>query len=275
MVAELDGPRLPPRSGGRARQLVVLLHGVGADGADLIGFAPALAQALPDAAFVAPDAPSPCDMADFGRQWFSLQDRSPARLAAGVRAAEPVLRAFLECGVVAAVPARFGARAGRLQPGRDDGAAHRAAHGRGAGRHPRLFRRAAGARIARRRRSRRARRRRCCSCMASRTRWCRSARAAPPRWRCALRACRWKRCTSPGLDHTIDDTGLAAGIAALAARLRARSAAGRARDPLRARARAALARAHRCWQECARTAAVPQHMGLLRRDEPQGLVTRP
>jgi phospholipase/carboxylesterase len=96
MVAELDGPRLPPRSGGRARQLVVLLHGVGADGADLIGFAPALAQALPDAAFVAPDAPSPCDMADFGRQWFSLQDRSPARLAAGVRAAEPVLRAFLE-----------------------------------------------------------------------------------------------------------------------------------------------------------------------------------
>ena len=95
-MAGLDGPRLPPRSGGSARQLVALLHGVGADGADLIGLAPVLAEALPDAAFVAPDAPFPCDMAPYGRQWFSLQDRSPTRLAAGVRAAEPLLRAFLE-----------------------------------------------------------------------------------------------------------------------------------------------------------------------------------
>jgi phospholipase/carboxylesterase len=95
-MAGLDGPRLPPRSGGPARQLVALLHGVGADGADLIGLAPVLSQALPDAAFVAPDAPFPCDMAPFGRQWFSLQDRSPARLAAGVRAAEPALRAFVD-----------------------------------------------------------------------------------------------------------------------------------------------------------------------------------
>ena len=95
-MAGLDGPRLPPRSGGPARRLVVLLHGVGADGSDLIGLAPILAEALPDAAFVAPDAPAPCDMAPFGRQWFSLQDRSPARLAAGVRAAAPAFRAFLE-----------------------------------------------------------------------------------------------------------------------------------------------------------------------------------
>ncbi len=95
-MAGLDGPRLAPRSGGPARRLVVLLHGVGADGADLIGFAPFLAEALPDAAFVAPDAPFPCDMAPFGRQWFSLQDRSSARLAAGVRAVEPALRAFLD-----------------------------------------------------------------------------------------------------------------------------------------------------------------------------------
>jgi phospholipase/carboxylesterase len=95
-MAGLDGPRLPPRSGEPARQLVVLLHGVGADGADLIGLAPVLAEALPDASFAAPDAPFPCDMAPFGRQWFSLQDRSPARLAAGVRAVAPALLAFLE-----------------------------------------------------------------------------------------------------------------------------------------------------------------------------------
>ncbi len=95
-MAGLDGPRLPPRSGGPARQLVVLLHGVGADGSDLIGLAPVLSAALPDAAFVAPDAPFPCDMAPFGRQWFSLQDRSPARLAAGVHAVAPALQGFVE-----------------------------------------------------------------------------------------------------------------------------------------------------------------------------------
>lgn len=95
-MARLDGPRLAPASGGAAKQLVVLLHGLGADGQDLIGLAPHWAAALPDAAFVAPDAPLPCDMAPYGRQWFSLQDRSPARIAAGVRAAAPGLQEFLD-----------------------------------------------------------------------------------------------------------------------------------------------------------------------------------
>ena len=35
MTAELDGPRLTPRSG-TPRQLVIFLHGYGADGNDLI-----------------------------------------------------------------------------------------------------------------------------------------------------------------------------------------------------------------------------------------------
>ncbi len=35
-------------------------------------------------------------MAPFGRQWFSLQDRSPAALLAGVRLTAPLLDAFLD-----------------------------------------------------------------------------------------------------------------------------------------------------------------------------------
>jgi phospholipase/carboxylesterase len=31
-MPELDGPRLEPQAGGAARQLVVFLHGYGADG---------------------------------------------------------------------------------------------------------------------------------------------------------------------------------------------------------------------------------------------------
>jgi phospholipase/carboxylesterase len=48
---------MPPRAGGPPRQLIVLLHGVGADGNDLIELAPVLAAKLPNAAFVAPNAP--------------------------------------------------------------------------------------------------------------------------------------------------------------------------------------------------------------------------
>jgi phospholipase/carboxylesterase len=96
MLTRLSGPAQPPASGGAPQLLVVLLHGVGADGEDLIGLAPYLARLLPHAAFVAPNAPWPCDMAPFGYQWFSLQDRTPAMIEAGVRATAPVLDAFLD-----------------------------------------------------------------------------------------------------------------------------------------------------------------------------------
>ena len=93
---ELSGPALPPASGDRPKQLVVLLHGVGADGNDLIGLAPYWNQALPEAEFVAPHAPFPCDMAPFGYQWFSLLDRSPESLIKGLRTAAPLLNRFLD-----------------------------------------------------------------------------------------------------------------------------------------------------------------------------------
>ncbi len=93
---KLEGPSLDPASGGPAKQLVVLLHGYGADGNDLIGLAPHFARLLPDAAFVSPHAPFPCEMAPFGRQWFSLNDRAPARMIEGARMAAPILDRFLD-----------------------------------------------------------------------------------------------------------------------------------------------------------------------------------
>jgi phospholipase/carboxylesterase len=73
-----------------------LLHGLGADGNDLIGLAPHWAPLLPTAEFLSPNAPFPCDMAPYGYQWFSAQDRSPAAVLAGVRAAAPFLQAFID-----------------------------------------------------------------------------------------------------------------------------------------------------------------------------------
>src|SRR6478752_7330199 len=91
----LDGPRLPPASGGPAKQLVVFLHGYGADGNDLIGLGREWSRLLPHAAFVSPNAPQPCGMAPMGRQWFNLTFRDPGEMTRGVAQAGPLLDAFL------------------------------------------------------------------------------------------------------------------------------------------------------------------------------------
>ncbi len=95
-MAGLAGLRWGPASKGPPRQLVVLCHGVGADAHDLIDLAPAWSHALPDALFVAPDAPLRYDQGPTGRQWFSLQDRTPAVLDAAARQAAPSLLAYID-----------------------------------------------------------------------------------------------------------------------------------------------------------------------------------
>lgn len=106
----LSGPSVLPTAGQAVQQAVIFLHGYGADGNDLIDLAPMLADALPGTAFYSPDAPQPCEMGPFGRQWFSLSQydpemlrRNPATLAPayaqmldGTRAAAPDLSAFID-----------------------------------------------------------------------------------------------------------------------------------------------------------------------------------
>jgi phospholipase/carboxylesterase len=94
-MAELDGPRLEPRSGA-PRQLVVFLHGYGADGNDLIDIGRAWQGLMPQAAFVSPHAPEPCGQAPTGRQWFPLTFRDPNERWTGVNKAAPVLERFLD-----------------------------------------------------------------------------------------------------------------------------------------------------------------------------------
>ena len=96
MLMALSGPSRPPVAGGTPRRLVILLHGLGADGNDLIGLQQYWGRLVPEAEFVAPDAPFPCDMAPYGYQWFSVQDRSLPAVLGGVRAAAPLLDAFID-----------------------------------------------------------------------------------------------------------------------------------------------------------------------------------
>ncbi len=95
MTAQLSGPMVAPESG-KPKNLIVLLHGYGSDGNDLIGLAPYWRDLLPDTLVVAPNAPWPCDINPAGYQWFPLElDREISRLE-GSGQARPVIAGFLE-----------------------------------------------------------------------------------------------------------------------------------------------------------------------------------
>ena len=84
---------------GKAKHLVIFVHGYGADGADLLGLADPLAQHLPDTAFYAPDAPEPCSGNPFGFQWFPipwLDGSSEAAATAGMAQSVADLNAFVD-----------------------------------------------------------------------------------------------------------------------------------------------------------------------------------
>lgn len=90
----LNYREIKPKSG-FAEELIILLHGYGSNKDDLITIAPELAKFLPNAHFVAPDAPQPFEESMPGaRQWFSLLDRSEAAMLSGVRTAAPILESF-------------------------------------------------------------------------------------------------------------------------------------------------------------------------------------
>ena len=91
----MDGPRLHAKSG-KAKHLVVFLHGYGADGNDLIDLGQQWQDALPDAAFISPHAPEPCGMSPMGRQWFPLTMRDPSERWRGVVSARSALDALLD-----------------------------------------------------------------------------------------------------------------------------------------------------------------------------------
>jgi phospholipase/carboxylesterase len=92
----MHGAARSPAAGGAAQQLVLFLHGLGADGHDLIDLADTFADILPHAQFLSPHAPFHCDMAPMGRQWFSLQSRETAHMQTGIEAARPLLNRYID-----------------------------------------------------------------------------------------------------------------------------------------------------------------------------------
>ena len=94
----ISGPRLAPQSG-KTRQLVIFLHGYGANGDDLIDIGQHWGSLLPDTEFVSPHAPFPCPGAPMGREWFALSNLNNQELWQGVNAAAPFLNAFIDAEI--------------------------------------------------------------------------------------------------------------------------------------------------------------------------------
>lgn len=84
---------LPPAT---PTSLVIFLHGVGADGQDLLGLGDVWRQALPHTAFISPDAPQAYDMAPFGRQWFSLRQWTVEAIDKGLRDVHGTVDAYMD-----------------------------------------------------------------------------------------------------------------------------------------------------------------------------------
>lgn len=95
-MVDLSGPSFGPAAGGKPRRLVILLHGYGADGNDLLGLAPHWGRLLPDTEFLSPHAPFPCEAAPFGRQWFGFEGRSEDMILAETQTAAAILGPFID-----------------------------------------------------------------------------------------------------------------------------------------------------------------------------------
>lgn len=95
-LQRLDGPIVTPQPGRPPTSMVILLHGYGSNGDDLIGLVPYWRAALPDTVFLSPNAPQPCPGVPGGRQWWPLTSFTPAARAAGVREPAETLNAFID-----------------------------------------------------------------------------------------------------------------------------------------------------------------------------------
>lgn len=88
-----------PASQQKPKNMVILLHGVGSNGQDLISLAPLWEQFIPECVFISPDAPFACDMAPPGYpnsfQWFSLLNRDVDVMLEGVKIIQPILQSFI------------------------------------------------------------------------------------------------------------------------------------------------------------------------------------
>lgn len=87
----LSGPQRLPKSKNPPKELVVLLHGYGSNGDNLIDLAENWMDLLPDAEFISPNGLEPSEISPFGYQWFGLTSFDPFNIRSGLEKAGPIV----------------------------------------------------------------------------------------------------------------------------------------------------------------------------------------
>lgn len=90
----LEGPTLSPE-GKKVEKIVILLHGYGTDGHNLMGLAEEMRPDLPNTLFICPHGPEICESDPSARQWFSIETWEPQVLREKVQVLTPMFQAFL------------------------------------------------------------------------------------------------------------------------------------------------------------------------------------
>lgn len=81
----------------KPQNIVLILHGYGANGENLIDLADLFSEDIPNPIFIIPDAPFPHEyMPEIGRQWFSLMNRDEKILLQGAEVARVILSEFIK-----------------------------------------------------------------------------------------------------------------------------------------------------------------------------------
>ena len=89
------GPEVEPASGKDLRSCMVMLHGVGANGDDLISLAPIFAEELPDTQFIAPNGPEKFHAGNGGYQWFPYWEHTHQQIIQGCEKAADNVAEYL------------------------------------------------------------------------------------------------------------------------------------------------------------------------------------
>ena len=97
-LPRLTGPMFEPARTETVKYVVLMLHGYGANGDDLIGLAPQLSAVLPNTLFLAPNAPFQCGGNPFGGyQWFDVWEKENKQRLQEIRLAEKIINKFIDC----------------------------------------------------------------------------------------------------------------------------------------------------------------------------------
>lgn len=83
-----------PKSG-KIEKMIIMFHGFGSNGDDLISLAPFIAEHVQDAIFISPNGIEACEAGGFGYQWFSLENRDPEFLYNLIKSKEEIIFEYI------------------------------------------------------------------------------------------------------------------------------------------------------------------------------------